>query len=331
VRFVRAACFGALICAVVSTARPARAGEPEERAAAEWLSRGNAAFREGRFADAEHAYREAWALKKGYDVAGNLGAAELAQGKTREAAEHFAFTLRLFPLTGDPALRERMHKALADCRKGVGALRIQIDPSGAEVFVDGVARGVAPLVDEVFVEPGEHLVEARLAGYAVGHDRVSVGAGAGENLTLLLRPLPTPHPPAATLPPAPRRSLVPAVALGGAAATAFGLGAVLLGFSAARRTDAASVREAIRTDGGSCVPGAGNFDGGRCPTLGGKLRADDTLHDAGVGAFITGAVVAAGAAAYLFWPAPRGASGRELRVGPTFGDKGGGVILSGRF
>ncbi len=78
---------------------------------------GNRAFKEGRFDAAEKAYEAAFALEKGYDIAGNLGAAELAQGKHREAAQHLAFTLRLFPITGDPALRERMKKAFEQCRE----------------------------------------------------------------------------------------------------------------------------------------------------------------------------------------------------------------------
>jgi tetratricopeptide (TPR) repeat protein len=317
------------MCAAWLTAHPARAGEAEERAAAAWLGRGNAAFREGRFAEAEKAYREAWTLKKGYDVAGNLGAAELAQGKTREAAEHLAFTLRLFPLTGDPALRERMQKALSQCRHGVGAVRIQVDPPGAQIVVDGAPRGTAPLADEVFVEPGEHLVEARLSGYTVGRDHVRVGAGASVGLTLLLRPLPGPRAQVVELPAPKRRSAAPALALGGGALVGFGLGAALIGLSASRRSDAASVREAIRGGGGSCVQGAGNFDGGRCPALTSKLHADDTLHDVGVGAFVTGAAAAAGAVTYLLWPTPR--AGRAVRVGPVFDDKGGGLQLSGRF
>ena len=145
---------------------------------------GNRAFKEGKFAAAEEAYRAAFALKKGYDIAGNLGAAELALGLHREAARHLAFTLRLFPITGDPALREQMKKAFEQCRREVGALRVKVAPAGAAVRVDGApvtteeeprAAGVsaapdgeAPQVDEVFVDPGEHVVEAALEGYTGG-------------------------------------------------------------------------------------------------------------------------------------------------------------------
>src|SRR6185437_10284447 len=151
-------------------------------------------------------YEAAFALKKGYDIAGNLGAAELAQGKHREAAQHLAFTLRLFPITGDPALREQMKKAFEQCQKEVGALRVKVAPAGAAVRVDGAPvtaedaskvasapaspAGEAPRVDEIFVDPGEHLVEAALDGYTGAPQHVSVAKGGSVEVAITLTPLP---------------------------------------------------------------------------------------------------------------------------------------------
>ena len=101
------------------------AGASADEQAAHWLAAGNKAFKEGRFAEAERAYRQAFAVKKGFDIAGNLGAAELAEGKLRECAQHLAFTLRNFPLTGEPALREQMNRAYQQCRRGAGAVRVK--------------------------------------------------------------------------------------------------------------------------------------------------------------------------------------------------------------
>src|SRR4051794_35821512 len=64
-----------------------------------YLATGNKAFKAGKFAEAEAAYAQAFALKKVHDIAGNLAMAEFAQGKTRAAAEHLAIALRLFPVT----------------------------------------------------------------------------------------------------------------------------------------------------------------------------------------------------------------------------------------
>ena len=182
---------------VSAAARPPIPHKPRRptwtRTAARLLAAGNKAFKEGNFAEAEKAYREAFAVKKGYDIAGNLGAAELAQGKLREAAQHLAFTLRLFPITGEPALREQMQKAYDQCRQGVAAVRVKLDVRGATILVDGVAAGEAPLLDEVFVEPGEHVFEAQLEGYTgapAARDRAE--KGAVREVTLVLTPVPPP-------------------------------------------------------------------------------------------------------------------------------------------
>ena len=47
----------------------------------------------------------------------------------------------------------------------VGQIRVQCNRPGTEVILDGVSLGVHPIQDEVFIEPGNHLVEARLEGY----------------------------------------------------------------------------------------------------------------------------------------------------------------------
>ncbi|MCK6591615.1 MAG: hypothetical protein L6Q76_29015, partial [Polyangiaceae bacterium] len=84
---------------------------PEERAMA-LFRRGIEAHKQGNLVEAEGYYRTAFDLKKSYDIAGNLGDVELKLGKPRDAAEHLSFTIRNFPLTGKPELRERMQKAL---------------------------------------------------------------------------------------------------------------------------------------------------------------------------------------------------------------------------
>src|SRR6185295_16562875 len=61
-------------------APPPPTGTVDERAS-KWLSMGNKAFKEGKFAEAEKAYHEAFDLKQVYDIAGNLAMAEFAQSK----------------------------------------------------------------------------------------------------------------------------------------------------------------------------------------------------------------------------------------------------------
>lgn len=330
-----------ILAGAAGAARPALADEPPakpgkaaiqpEDGAAELLRKGNRAFKEGRFADAEGAYREAWRIKQGYDIAGNLGSAELALGKMRDAAEHLAFSLHSYPITGDPGVRDRMAKALDKCREEVGSVRVLVEPKGAVVWVDGARVGEAPLADEVFVEPGEHVFEAKLDGYRGEPQRLRMEKGGAAEITIDLSPVPKPA--GDTLDPlAPkRRSLAPAIGLGAVALVGLGAGAALTGVSASKRADAASIRALIAGGQGSCVKGAANYDP-RCPDLQSRLHADDVMHDVAVGAFVVGAAAAVGTATYLLWPTSRSATtGRTLRVMPLFGESSGAVMVSGSF
>lgn len=289
-----AAALGAGPRALAQTAEPTVA-EGADGDAARWLGAGNKAFKEGQFAAAEEAYRKAWQIKKGYDIAGNLGAAELAQGKLREAAQHLAFTLRMFPVTGEPALREEMQRAFDQCRAGVGAIRVSASQKGAQIVVDGVPFGEAPLADDVFVEPGEHVVEATLHGYKAASRRVRVEKGAPVEVALALAPLPRETVPIAPAPMAKRRSVIPAVVLGAVGVVGIGGGAALLGVSYGKRSEAEALREVLWKGNHSCVPNAANFDVARCPSLREKAVSSDTFHDIGVSAMIAGGVAAAGA------------------------------------
>jgi hypothetical protein len=311
-----------------ATTEAAAAPDADERAA-RWLATGNKAFKEGNFAEAEKAYREAFTLKKGFDIAGNLGAAELAQGKLREAAQHLAFTLRMFPITGEPALREQMQKAYDQCRQGIAGVRVKLAVRGATILVDGLAAGEAPLADEVFVEPGEHVVEAKLEGYTGALQRVSASKGASVEVTLALTLVPPPRTSVEVVP-VRRRSLAPGLALAAVAVAGFGGGAGFLGVSAGKRSDAKVLAGNIVAAGNGCASGASNFDA-RCPSLESTLHADDTWHDVAVGSFVVGGAVAVGAAAYFLWPRRRASSEGAIRVTPIVGSGDGGVLVSGSF
>jgi hypothetical protein len=294
----------------------------DERAA-HWLSVGNKAFKDGKFAEAEQAYREAFAIKKGFDIAGNLGAAQLAQGKLREGAQHLAYTLRMFPVTGEPALREQMQKAFDQCRQGVGAVRVKLDVKGAVVLVDGRPYGEAPLADEVFVDPGEHIFEARLEGYTGAPLRLRVDKGAAVEVALPLTRVKVIVVP----PPVIRRSIIPGLGLAALAVVGLGGGAAFISMSASKRADAQVLRGQILSYRGSCIVDAANYDVTTCPRLQSALRDDDTFYNVAVGAFLVGTAAALGTAAYFLWPQRR----PSVRVTPVVGAGAGGVLVSGSF
>jgi len=88
--------------------------------------------------------------------------------------------------------------------------------------IDGAVVGVAPLEGPVFVEAGEHSVEARLAGKRAKVEvKAAMGAEVPISLVLVAPAAPPkagpakPPPPLPPVPePSPERSLVPLVILG---------------------------------------------------------------------------------------------------------------------
>lgn len=224
-----------------------------------------------------------------------------------------------------------MRRALAQARAGVGAVTVVASREGARIYVDGAAVGEAPILDELFLEPGEHEVRARLEGYSDATQEVVARAGEAVKVSLNLLPMPPPAQPNSARP-SPRsapRSVVPGVALGGAAAVGFGVGAGLLALASSKRADTAALSRGVVTNGGSCVPGAINGDS-RCATLGDQATAYVTLHNGGVVTLVSSGVVGAAAVLYFVWPR-RTAADARLGWTPQLGPGFGGAQLSVNF
>jgi hypothetical protein len=76
----------------------------------------------------------------------------------------------------------------------VGTLHVSVDREGAEIRLDGRAVGTSPLKQSLYVDPGEHVVEASLNG-ATGSDPVNAEAGREFSAEITLG---TPKPETAT-------------------------------------------------------------------------------------------------------------------------------------
>jgi hypothetical protein len=121
-------------------------------------------------------YLGAWRVQQHWQIAANLGRAELKVGKNRDAAEHLSYFLREAPKI-EPDDRKKTEELLEQAKAKVGTLKLTARPDGAEIRIDGVSVGTAPLKGEVFVEPGGHLFEARLGGHEPAQVTQDVSAG----------------------------------------------------------------------------------------------------------------------------------------------------------
>lgn len=316
---------------------PARAGaqpppssiDAASSRADELAHQGNDLALKHSWADAEALFLQAWALKQSYDIGGNLGIAELNLEKYCDAAEHLSFALKRFPANGKADHRELLHDKLEKVKEHVGAVAITVSAPGAEVFVDGKRRGLAPLDDVVFLEPGTRKIEARLQGYETVTRTIEVAKGGATDVTLTLKtaeggPVPPPESHG------PRTGVIVAGAVVTGVALAAGIG--FLAAAGGKGASGLETHTAILESGHSCITGAGNYDA-RCADLSNITLTGDTFHKVGVGLLAGASAAAVGTAVYFFWPRsnPDRPAPSAFRVAPAVSTTNAGLLVSGSF
>ncbi|WP_437765285.1 PEGA domain-containing protein [Sorangium sp. So ce281] len=299
-----------------------------------------------------------------FDVAYNVGSAAYQQGKHALAAEHLSFALRGWPLLSAVAhLKPTAQQRLATSRAHVGALAVTVSAPLAEVRVDGKPAGKAPLAGEIFVEPGEHAIEARLDGYAPALKTVRVAKGetAAVTLTLALAKSEAAaearentaavdaarapagkaagHGPSAVqLAAKPgqnvavpahveQRSWVPVIALGAASAMALGVGVGMTVAANDATAEARSQQEEIFAGGGGCLESPAFA--GACREFRHTTRRSDDLSNAAVVTYAASGAMALTALAFALCPrGSESAAGRAaVRVVPGFGVRSAGISV----
>jgi PEGA domain len=321
-------------------------GADAAQQADEHFRQGRALFKAGKKREAREEYLAAFRLKQSHDVAGNLGNVELSLGMPRDAAEHLSFAIRHYAPSGTtPEQLERAKQRLAEAKQQIGTVTVSVSVPGAEVLVDGVSIGRAPLEGDVFVEPGTRTFSARLALHDDATQTIEVGKGTERSVALTVVPTAQVPPqvsgPAAAgapavvpsvTPPAPpvRRSVVPGVVLGVVGGAVFLTGAGLAAGYAAKKSDADSLNADITAAGGYCNAPAGSV-ASQCSQLHAATSQAATFGRAGIGMLIGGAAVLAASGGYLLWPESKAIPPTGMRAAPVALPGGGGVLVQGSF
>lgn len=311
-------------------------------AAADPVHEGDQARLRGRWADAAAAYAEALAEsersglpeEKRAAILGELGASEVALGRYRDGAEHLHRALaHTESLTSAQQARYRAARRKAAAE--VATLVIGVDPSDAELLLDGRPIAERRSSHVLFVEPGQHTLRARLPGFTDAQIRHDAQKGSRSVVALRLVEIPRRAPTLpASKPAAPDRRPAPAAAPVGDAARFYG--PVLITAGASALLGGGLVIGALAVDGGvedraaalagragsgACVGGANR---GACASLRRSVEARDFLAGAGGGAVVVGlGLGVVGACAYL-WGI--GAEGR-VRLGAAPGS----LVVRGNF
>lgn len=191
-----------MFSAVVIRSTPAQAAEPAASArapdptAAEHLRRATRARLGKRWAEAADAYRIAYEIEPRPEIAGELGVCLVHLGRHREAAEMLLVSLE------DPAVlpeeqRRRFAKAQQQAEREVAAVAISANPATAEILIDGRSLGPPLGTYLIYLDPGPHTLQARLAGYEDAVAHLDAKSGTTERISLPLRerrPPPKPSP-----------------------------------------------------------------------------------------------------------------------------------------
>jgi tetratricopeptide (TPR) repeat protein len=143
---------------------------------------GVAAFEAGRYEEAAELFRAAHALRPSFKLLYNIGQSEAAAKRFGAALEAFE---RYLAEGGDEIAPERRDEVLAEVdrlRKMIGYVEVEA-PDGAEVAIDGAARGAAPLPGPIPLASGvDHSVRVT-QGERVLVER-TVRVSGGQSLTV---------------------------------------------------------------------------------------------------------------------------------------------------
>lgn len=301
--------------------------QSDDERAMDLFRKGIDAHKQGQLAEAEGFYHKAFDLKKSYDIAGNLGDVELKLGRVRDAAEHLSFTIKNFPLTGRPELRERMQNALKEAKAQVGSVRVSVSVDRADIFIDGVKVGASPLQDEIFVDPGPHKFEAKLKEHKPAAQEIQATKGVALEVKLTLIPeIP---------PPPPKRSKVPAVVLGVVAGVGAGVGIGTFLASNSKLKKAEDLTNTIRNEHGTCAEGAASPHAS-CGELSSTKSSVNTLDAVAISGASVAGLALVGMIVYLALPNPTApgrpaTTGLRVNVAPTASSDGGGLLVTGSF
>jgi hypothetical protein len=155
--------------------------------AREHFQRGVEFIGQSRWLEALAELRLARELRVTPAVAFNLGLAQRAVGRNREAIESFREYIRLAGAGGNADLVARADGYIRELAAGIGRLELRIEPPTASVAVDGAS--ITPGTISVEVDPGRHVVSVNAEGFA-NESRVIEVRGGGVAV-VVLRMVPT--------------------------------------------------------------------------------------------------------------------------------------------
>lgn len=322
---------------------------PALACAQEWASDANAQYRKAFDALARKDWLEArrlllplWQKSQTWDVASGLGQAEFLLKNYAAGATYTAFALANLPPKEKTATAERLRAALAEMKEAVATLRIAVSEDGAEISVEQETVGTSPLTRDVYLNPGNHLLQARLPSGALSRQTLEVEAGKSYQVSLnvepsvndgqaAIAPAPATDPANAHLPvhddgAAPHWA--PVLITGGLAVAAAAIGTgFALDASSAKKDGSKALMDAESQFGSNpCSPSKGGGSESCQSVQSSQDRRKSSNTVATVSFVASGVFAVAAVGSYFIWAMPS-----SPRLNAWLGPDGGGLGLKGSF
>jgi hypothetical protein len=207
-----------------------------------------------------------------------------------------------------------------------------------EVRRDGIVLEKAAWDAPMPVDPGEHFLTATAPGKTAWESKPIVAQASKTVEVIIPHLVDAPNPPsrAAVVPVTStvdeKRSVVPAVVLGGVALVAAGVGGALFAVGNGKKSDANALIDKLNTAGTHC-PNLATNKAPDCVAIVTGLDAADTLHNAAIDMFIGAGAAGAAALGYFIWsrPGTKKTTGLDVKAAPVAGAGHGGIVISGAF
>jgi hypothetical protein len=177
---------------VTAAAQPAGSAAARE-GAKQKLREGAQQLRDGEYADALKTFQHAYELVPSPKIFFNFGLAYQGLARYADALEHF----QRFVAEAKDANRETQSQALfliRDLRAKVAFVNVTCDRPGADIVVDGRARGKTPQAQPFAVDPGPHQLVVELDGKTRTRP-FSAQAGVQSEISIVLQEARSTEPP----------------------------------------------------------------------------------------------------------------------------------------
>jgi tetratricopeptide (TPR) repeat protein len=185
----RFSCFPFALALLLGLSVPALADEDPRKAAGAHYQKGLELANRAEYRAALDEFNAAYAASPNYAVLYNIGQAEVAIGRPRQAIESLTKYLRDGGEQVPANRRQQVELQLKELKGAFAYLNVTTKPDGALVNVDGSNLATTPLAEPLRLSPGSHIVAVSRAGFSTETLMVGIAEGQQQTLNLELRTL----------------------------------------------------------------------------------------------------------------------------------------------